>query len=427
VFAGKKHSAWPFGARTRLIVWLLIAGVLWVEFLFFLQYRDGMKRGYTDFAVFYTAGTILRQGLRHQLYDRQVQFQAQESFNGHLAFRRGPLPFIHPPFEAPLFEPLSYLRYPQAFLVWDLLTAVMLFAAAAVLRRSVDALRPISTWKLAVASFAFYPVFTCFMQGQDSILQLLLCAAAFSALRKNHELQAGCWLALAAFKLQFMLPLVMLLFLWRRRRMVWGFAAVGVILLLVSLAVVGEGELLRYPHFAATVVETPSIGGVPLALLPNLHGLATGWPQPFSGSTGIILAIVASVLLFGFAAWAGGSGTIRGDLRLQFSLAVVVSVLIAWQTNAHDLSLLVLPLVLLADYCLQRRTGRLRFALLYPVYPLLLSPVWMWLWLGVAKVNLVAIPMLAWVLVIGRELLRNSKPAPGRGSELLELSSEKAF
>ncbi len=248
MFAGKKHSAWPFGARTRLIVWLLIAGVLWVEFLFFLQYRDGMKRGYTDFAVFYTAGTILRQGLRHQLYDRQVQFQAQESFNGHLAFRRGPLPFIHPPFEAPLFEPLSYLRYPQAFLVWDLLTAVMLFAAAAVLRRSVDALRPISTWKLAVASFAFYPVFTCFMQGQDSILQLLLCAAAFSALRKNHELQAGCWLALAAFKLQFMLPLVMLLFLWRRRRMVWGFAAVGVILLLVSLAVVGEGELLRYPH-----------------------------------------------------------------------------------------------------------------------------------------------------------------------------------
>jgi hypothetical protein len=117
---------------------------------------------------------------------------------------------------------------------------------------------------------------------------------------------------------------------------------------------------------------------------------------------------------------------IQADLRLQFSLAIVVSVLVAWQTNAHDLSLLILPLVLLADYCVQYRTGRLTFFLLYPAYPLLLSPVWMWLWLGVAKVNLVAIPMIAWVLVIGWELRRNSRPAAGIRPELLELSSGKA-
>jgi len=106
--------------------------------------------------------------------------------------------------------------------------------------------------------------------------------------------------------------------------------------------------------------------------------------------------------------------------------------LIAWQTNTHDLSLLVIPLVLLVDYgcdavmkdaaAISDRSSdrspdrtppdRIRsnpassFALLLPVLPLLISPLWMLLWLGPGLVNLVTIPLLWWSWRIGGELSR---------------------
>lgn len=386
--------------------------MLWLNLLFFLGFRDGMKRAYTDFSVFYTAGTILREGLGHDLYNRQVQFRVQEDFAGHLPFRRGPLPYIHPPFEAPIFVPLSFLPYAKAFEVWDLLSVGMLFGVAVVLKRSVGMLRMMAHWKFVLASLTFFPIFVCFLQGQDSILQLLLCALAYGAMKKNSDFLGGCWLALAAFKFQFTIPIVLLFFLWKRKRVALGFGAVGGVLVLASVALVGVKAMLDYPAFILRVVNSSGLGGVPLSLLPNLHGLARGWPAPFSGILGIVLAVVSSVALFAFAAVKGRTKGPTGNLGLQFSLATAVSGLIAWQTNAHDLGLLLIALVLVADYCVGKKQndGVLRFSLLLPILPLLISPLWMVLWMGIGRVNLVAIPLLWWSFEIGRELTRAPQP-----------------
>jgi membrane-bound acyltransferase YfiQ involved in biofilm formation len=157
---------------------------------------------------------------------------------------------------------------------------------------------------------------------------------------------------------------------------------------------------------------------VPPKLLPNLHGLAMGWPGPFSGAAGAALAALISVTVFLFAAWKGWASAHPAKLELQFSLAIVVSLLIAWQTNTHDLSLLVLPLVFIADYCfadycLHPPTRALvkRFDLLLPALPLLISPLWMVLWLVVGQVNLMVIPMLWWTWRISKELSRGPRTA----------------
>jgi len=85
--------------------------------------------------------------------------------------------------------------------------------------------------------------------------------------------------------------------------------------------------------------------------------------------------------------------------------------LVAWQTNPHDLSLLVLPLVFITDHCLHSTTQGLvkRFDLLLPALPLLIGPLWMVLWLGIAQVNLMAIPLLWWTWKIGKELLHSNQ------------------
>ncbi len=418
--AADRQSFFADRRRSYRLAWMLVGAALWLNLLFFIDFARGMGRGYTDFTVYYTGATILREGLGHHLYDRRVQYQVQEDYAGHIPFRRGPLPYIHPPVEAVIFVPLTLLPYRRALLAFDLLNVAGLAAVAVLLRRSVAALRLIPWWQLVLASFAFFPVFSCLLQGQDSILQLLLCTLGFNALRRRADVLGGCWLGLAAFKFQFVIPVVLLLFFWKRRRVICSFAAVALILGLLSLGLVGVEGMLEYPRFVLRVVNSPGLGGVPPELLPNLHGLLTGGPGVFSGAFGTVLAAVASILVFGFAAATGWPPREPEtfDLQipdwqrfdLQLSLAVTVGVLIAWQTNVHDLSLLVLPLAWIANYIWERgkREGRAGFSLLLPALPLLISPLWMVLWLGIARVNLMAIPLLWWIWRMGRELSQNS-------------------
>src|SRR5208283_2463739 len=182
-------------------------------------WRTGLllAQGYPDFTIFYTAGKMLRQGRGHRLYDAQAQFEVQKNFVGQIPTRRGPLPYNHPPFEALFFLPLTLLPYRQAFIAWDLLNLAALFGVALLLRRSGPMLRGIAPWAFVIACLAFFPVFVSVLQGQDSVLLLLLCALGFRALSKGADSLAGCWFALGTFKFQFMIPLLLLI-IWNRRR-----------------------------------------------------------------------------------------------------------------------------------------------------------------------------------------------------------------
>lgn len=392
--------------------------MLCLHLLLFINLRERIRQGYPDFTVYYTAATMLRAGLGHQLYDLNVQYEVQKKSVGSIASRQGALPYIHPPFEALIFLPLAYLPYPQAFVVWDLLNLGALFGLALLLRKSVSTLRLIPTWEFVIANLAFFPIFVCFLQGQDSILLLLICGLGFNALKKKDDLVAGCWFALGMFKFQFMIPIVLLAGIWRRRRAAAGFAVVSIVLVLASVGLAGWESSLRYPAFALRITNAPSLGGVAAEFAPNLRGLILGWPMHFSRTIGSAIVLLISILIFisvfVFATMKGHGENQPEKLELKFSLAVVASVLIAWQTNMHDLSLLVLPLVLMADYYRRARTrGSERsgsgLSLMLPAFPLLVSPLWLVLWIAKGVVNLMAVPLLWWVWEIGEESSRQAK------------------
>ena len=399
------------GARRRLVR-LFVAGMLCTHLLVFVTLRERIRRGYPDFTIFYTAGTILRQGLGRELYDPNVQYRVQKEFAGEIQSRRGPLPYNHPPFEALFFLPLTLLPYGQAFMVWDLLNGIALFGVALVLRRHLNALRAIPPWEFVLAFFAFFPIFASLLQGQDSILLLLLATLGFDAMKRQADFAAGCWLGLGTFKFQLVIPLVLLLVVWRRKRVGAGFLMTSLVIALVSVMVVGWEGILRYPAYVLQIARAPSLGGVPAELMPNLRGLVEGWSFHLAPVIQIGLIVAGSGALLVFAATKGGS-LLPQQLELRFSLAIVVTVLVSWHTNAHDLSLLILPFVLLTYYCqsfLAKEPGR-RLALLLPALPMLISPLWIVLWLASAKVNLMAIPLLLWAWEIGREI---SQLAPSR-------------
>jgi len=395
------------------LVRIFVAGILCFHLFFFITLRERIKRGYPDFTAFYTAGLIVRQGLGHQLYDEKLQYDIQKSFAGNIPSRQGPLPYIHPPFEALVFLPLTLIPYPEAFVVWDLCALVALFGVTWLLRRSVSTIRLIPIWEFVFGTLAFFPVFACLLEGQDSVLLLLFCALGFNALKKEANFLAGCWFALGAFKFQWTVPIVLLMAIWKAKRVAAGFAVVSLALILISLGLVGWQNMRLYFSYALRIAQSPSLGGVASELMPNLRGFLLGWPLPFAKTIGTALAVLGSILLFLFAAVRGRMASQPARLELQFSLAIVVSGLIGWHTNAHDLSLLVLPLVLIMDYCVSTLSGqpRRRLALLLPVLPLLISPLWIVLWLVIHKVNLMVIPLLWWAWNIGRELSRGSPSA----------------
>jgi hypothetical protein len=382
--------------------------MLALHLLFFVELRDRILHGYPDFTVFYTAATILRQGLAPQLYDERTQYRVQEQFMGSVDSRRGPLPFIHPPFEAVIFVPLAFLHYRDAFVIWDLLNGVALFGVAIILRRRLSALRSISPWEFVLGFLAFFPIFLTLLQGQDSILLLLCCTLAFNALKKDADVLAGCWLAMGAFKFQLVIPLALLLVVWGRKRVGLGFSLVVLALAGVSILAVGRHGLVRYPEYALQIARLPGWGGVPPELMPNLRGLVEGWNLPLSGAFLGSVVLAGSVILLLLAA--GWSERVsERTLDLRFSLAVVVTGLVSWHTNAHDLGILILPLAVLANYwcSLPEADRSRRLRLLLPALPLLVSPLWIALWLGVGKLNLLAILLLWWSWEIYRELSKS--------------------
>jgi Glycosyltransferase family 87 len=414
VGAAKSTSQLWRGARPRRWAAIAIGGTLCLYAILIVGVRERITRGYPDFTVYYTAATMLRGGLGHELYNEQVQSEIQHRFTGNIPSRRAPLPYIHPPYEALLFVPLTFLRYSRAFVAWDLLNAVALFGIYWILRGSVAHLRLVTAWEFVLAALAFFPVFACFLQGQDSILLLLLCTLGFKAVKRKNDFLAGCWFGLGLFKFQLVVPIILLLTIWKRRQILMGFIPVAVILAAISAGLTGWKELLAYPHYVMSVASTPAAGGVPARLLPNLRGLVAGWPSAFSTQTGNWLVALISVAVFWFAATLRITSGIRG-LDLQISLAIVVGTLVAWQTNTHDLSLLIVPMVLSANYYVDQRSESIQksgsiwktansMGMIFPIVPLLIGPLWLLLWLLWSQVNLMALPILWWMWEIGKNL-----------------------
>src|SRR5437773_11185140 len=88
--------------------------------------RDLIRKGYPDFTIFYSAGKILREGLGVKLYDESTQYRIQQEFAAGVSIRQGPLPYNHPPFEALLFLPFTYLPYFSAYLLSNVITLRLL-------------------------------------------------------------------------------------------------------------------------------------------------------------------------------------------------------------------------------------------------------------------------------------------------------------
>lgn len=345
-----------------------------------------------DFRAPYTAGYMLRTGRASQLYNYPAEQRLQSTL-----VRRDPdaLPFMPPPFTALLFVPLSLLPFQAAYTVFTLINLFLLLASFALLKPFLTALA--ARWKPAplLLFLSFLPVALTLIMGQLSLFLLLLYCACFVALRRQRDLPAGLILSLALIKFQIALPIAALFLLWRQRRFTLGFLTGTAVLTALSIYITGPAAFLLYLHslFSMTHHLTPDRAtqihlGIMPSLMPNLFGplflLSHGAPW------GRILTLVLSLALFVFAAFQ----------RPSLPFALLTAMLVSYHLFLYDLTLLLLPLSLLADHLLrnpaQPSTRRLLITQI-SLGTLLLAPL-LRILIAADAAFLLALPILALTL-----------------------------
>lgn len=314
--------------------------------------------GRADFRQLYTGGYMLRTGHAHELYDyaKEKEFEDRLVSPADIA-----LPINHLSYEELIFAPLSLVSYRSAYLLFLVLNVGALYICYGLIASRVPNVTGLFPWFPVSLFLAFVPLTVCLFQGQDSILLLTLLSLAFVNLDKKHEFTAGVWLGLGMFKFQLVVPMALLFLLWRKWRVVAGFAMSAAAMLLISSLLVGLTAMRSYLEMMVSMstgltsaAEQAHYATVP-QMMANLRGLSAGLLSGELSHRSVFWVVIASSLaLLALATRA----------KPSLPIAVTASILVSYHLFIHDLSILLLPLLVCFDGCLRAGTVGEKAALL---------------------------------------------------------------
>jgi hypothetical protein len=315
-----------------------------------------LGNGYQDFTVFYQGAEMVRAGQAVQLHD------------------------LHPPFEELLFVPLTYLSYFPAYLVWTLLNVVMMTLSLGMVRKTFAETERLSPLFLILSVAAFAPAARSLIQGQDSVLLLLLVTLSLFLLTRSRVVLAGAVLGCGLFKFHLVLPLALVLAV-RRPRLWLGLCPVVAVLVVIWARMTGWQGIADYPYVVVHL-ENYGAAGTPIAAMPNLRGLTAQLAGKSGGVSVTVAAIVCATAALGMVLWRVARRAT--DTRFVFAAASVTCILVGYHAVMHDLTLL-LPVVLIlfsAPGAATRSEMRVDVALFAVVYAILFLGSWCWPWLN---------------------------------------------
>jgi hypothetical protein len=368
-----------------------------------LTFFPNALRGHADFRQLYAAGYMVRTGHAGQLYDYQAQKNIQDSLVGSDDLT---LPFIRPAYQALMFVPFSLLPYRAAYLSFLVVNLILHAFTFWLLRAKLSKLADAWSVLPALLFVVFYPVALALMQGQDSILLVLLLAAALFALDHGRDSTAGALVALGLFKLQILIPLAILFLLWRRWRFAGGFTLSALLLALVSVWTVG---LAQTSMFVRAMLSVGGVAGgqisfpLRVSIMANLRGLVFGlW------NSGLAISSLSTVGARAFTVVASAAVLIAVGMSVprrlppegQFILAITASVLVSYYLFIHDLSVMLIPIVLTLNRYLgvEQADDMLARSTAWTAALLLIAPMCIFLMPG--HFYLVALPLCAFMVML---------------------------
>ena len=309
------------------------------------MYISGPVRKY-DFRQFYAAGKLVVHDPAH-LYDLAAQKMWQDST---VSVADLPLPFYHPSYEALLYAPLAFLGFKMAYfvyLVWNMLLVGVCFMLAPPAHSS--ALREVPRPALLLL---FVPLLICVLEGQNSVLFLLLMCLVWRSIEAGDEVTSGKLMALGLFKLQLAIPLALLLTARFGTRFLRGFLPVAAAVSLLCIFVAGPHATLDFFGLLRRASLIDGNGSQNLqsfsvwpTQMPTLYGLLYSCGTRFlSARAAFMVNAVASVgLLAGCLYWVR---KVKAN-SAAFGIAILCALLFAQHLFIYEYTLLLLPILLL--------------------------------------------------------------------------------
>ena len=327
------------GERLRLTV-IVVSCFLFVAQVVTLWFGvPAAFRGRADFRYLYTMGSTVRANQLPHLDDYETN---RRSKNESVNRNDQPIVLNSSVYEALLFAPFSFLTYRAAYIAFVIANGALLAVSILILRPYLDKLGTIWPYLPAAVFVCFFPVAQALIEGQDSILLLTLMVASAVSFYRGRDVYAGVFLGLALFKFQFTIPIALLFLLWRRWRIVSGFAATTAAIASISLLLAGVTglraslyQLIRWNSPLTTGEISDRVPALPTlrCLFHTLAGsiISRGWVDG--------VAIGCSILLIAWAA----------TRTANFALAVLVALLVSSHGVFADAALLVIPVAMVLD------------------------------------------------------------------------------
>jgi hypothetical protein len=399
---------------------IFLAGMLLLHVTVMWQEWWAIPIGFPDFSIFYTAGKILQAGDGPRLYTNDLQVPIQQSFAAQGVAKRGSiLPFNHPPFEALLLVPFAALTYMQAYWAWFVLNLALMAVVCGVLRRTLPNLARVPFWLWFLAALGFLPNFFSLMQGQDSLIVLLVYTLAFAAWNRRSEFLCGAWLGFGLCKYHLILPFMVAFAIRRRWRVIAGFLVVAAVLATISLAVVGWDGLRQYPSFVWWWEHTSTFSWtLHHQNTPNLRGMISsvlpGNGESLASKVALVFASL-SLLAIADSLWPATEHATPAYRQMAFALNLLMTLLVSYHSYVQDLSLLFLSMLLVLDVLLAPSTVSTtqRKALLTCMAILCCSPVYLVLILIFGKMWMLTLVLLAFFGALVSALRSSTVPLAG--------------
>jgi len=323
------RSTWFVKFSIAICLGAFAAETLWVA--------SGAQRfaPWADFKVFYAAGRIVAEGHSHELYSMdRMAATLQKTTPGIIKY------FFNPPVFVLPFVPLSFLPLMRAYGIWSLLSLAALFAGLAVMVR-LSRLEGERAWLLAAACLAFEPTYHNLRHGNISAFVLLLAALFFRDLLEGRERRAGVWLALLMVKPELFLLSGIVLAAKKRWDALRNYLACGLVLLLLSLAIVGIEGFGQYVdlNLAAVRGYNPVEAALKIREMPNWRGLSVRILGGGILADGLALGLACLSLVALGLVWRGSWEARRGRFRWQWALTVLITLLVTPHVHPQSLIL----------------------------------------------------------------------------------------
>lgn len=308
-----------------------------------------------DFISFYIAGQFVRDS-PSELYNFSRQMNTQNHLLAELD--EGRLPFIYPPLVAWMFATFTETTLIQAYFRWLVFSVIAFTIAILVLQNALKLSTKYQFLGLLICA-GFQPfVMECLAAGQTSILGLLIFSFVFGLLKQRNDFSAGLVLSLSYYKPPLFIFAVLAFLFQQHWRVIGGFLVGAGILIAVTVLQVGFHGFIDYLSQAKLYtygVELVDGQSLPVEQGVGLYALLSSGFHPHQSIAAMILVVLYLFGAYKMATFFPAIAQNRGlQFDIWFSLITAISLFLSVQMINYDLSILLVPFVVVAPQLLKR-------------------------------------------------------------------------